>query len=111
MDKNVIMLVLSEYIQLLLTEYFSVGLLVFCFSSYWSVFFTSIVDVDIEKLIPTLLTGKICFNIKVLCLCLSICDNFPFGLSFYLFIISFRRISPELTSATNPPLFAEEDWP
>ena len=22
-----------------------------------------------------------------------------------------RKISPELTSATNPPLFAEEDWP
>ena len=22
-----------------------------------------------------------------------------------------RRISPELTSAANPPLFAEEDWP
>ena len=22
-----------------------------------------------------------------------------------------RRISPELTSTANPPLFAEEDWP
>ena len=22
-----------------------------------------------------------------------------------------RKINPELTSATNPPLFAEEDWP
>ena len=22
-----------------------------------------------------------------------------------------RKISPELTSAANPPLFAEEDWP
>ena len=24
---------------------------------------------------------------------------------------SLRKISPELTSAANPPLFAEEDWP
>ena len=22
-----------------------------------------------------------------------------------------RKISPELTSAANPPLFADEDWP
>ena len=22
-----------------------------------------------------------------------------------------RKISPEITSAANPPLFAEEDWP
>ena len=28
---------------------------------------------------------------------------------FCLFVL--RKISPELTSATNPPLFAEEDWP
>ena len=28
---------------------------------------------------------------------------------FYLFIL--RKVSPELTSAANPPLFAEEDWP
>ena len=35
------------------------------------------------------------------------------GLSFYVFIYLFlRKISPELTSAANPPpLFAEEDWP
>ena len=26
----------------------------------------------------------------------------------YLFL---RKIRPELTSAVNPPLFAEEDWP
>ena len=25
--------------------------------------------------------------------------------------LSLRKISPELTSAANPPLFAEEDWP
>ena len=30
---------------------------------------------------------------------------------FILFFISLRKISPELTSAANPPLFAEEDWP
>ena len=30
---------------------------------------------------------------------------------FYLFIYFLRKISPELISATNPPLFAEEDWP
>ena len=31
----------------------------------------------------------------------------------YLFILLLflRKISPELTSAANPPLFAEEDWP
>ena len=28
-----------------------------------------------------------------------------------LIIFFLRKISPELTSATNPPLFAEEDWP
>ena len=28
----------------------------------------------------------------------------------YLFIY-LRKISPELTSAANPPLFADEDWP
>ena len=26
-------------------------------------------------------------------------------------ILFLRKINPELTSATNPPLFAEEDWP
>ena len=31
-------------------------------------------------------------------------------LPFYLFIFS-RKISPQLTAAVNPPLFAEEDWP
>ena len=31
--------------------------------------------------------------------------------SFVLFLFLFRKISPELTSTTNPPLFAEEDWP
>ena len=31
-----------------------------------------------------------------------------FLVSFVLFL---RTISPELTSAANPPLFAEEDWP
>ena len=28
---------------------------------------------------------------------------------FFFFFL--RKISPELTAATNPPLFAEEDWP
>ena len=27
------------------------------------------------------------------------------------FYFLLREISPELTSAANPPLFAEEDWP
>ena len=27
------------------------------------------------------------------------------------FCFFLRKISPELTSAANPPLFAEEDWP
>ena len=36
-------------------------------------------------------------------------DKFLF---IYLFIYLFlRKMSRELTSATNPPLFAEEDWP
>ena len=34
---------------------------------------------------------------------------FVFKLFIYLFIL--RKISPELTSASNPPLFAEVDWP
>ena len=34
---------------------------------------------------------------------------FAFACGFiYLFL---RKISPELTFAANPPLFAEEDWP
>ena len=33
----------------------------------------------------------------------------PINARFFFF--SLRKISPELTSATNPPLFAEEDWP
>ena len=28
----------------------------------------------------------------------------------YFFVFFWRKISPELTLATNPPLFAEEDW-
>ena len=27
------------------------------------------------------------------------------------FLFFLRKISPELTSAANPPLYAEEDWP
>ena len=43
--------------------------------------------------------------------CSTIWFNFLFfgGLFYYYFFL--RKISPELTSATNPPLFAEEDWP
>ena len=37
------------------------------------------------------------------CVSVSKCPLFSF-----LFL---RKISPELTSAANPPLFAEEDWP
>ena len=35
------------------------------------------------------------------------------GSCFFVFFVFFflRKISPELISATNPPLFAEEDWP
>ena len=29
----------------------------------------------------------------------------------YVLFFFMWKISPELTSATNPPLFAEEDWP
>ena len=36
--------------------------------------------------------------------------GFKFGSFIYLFIY-LRKISPELTSAANPPFFAEEDWP
>ena len=45
----------------------------------------------------------------------SLRKNVPKG--FHTYIVSkkiggffFGKISPELTSATNPPLFAEEDW-
>ena len=34
---------------------------------------------------------------------------FPKQVFIYLFFP--RKISPELTSAANPPRFAEEDWP
>ena len=34
-----------------------------------------------------------------------------FLLFFFVFVFFFRKISPELTSAANPPLFAEEGWP
>ena len=30
---------------------------------------------------------------------------------FFVFWDFLRKVSPELTSAINPPLFAEEDWP
>ena len=30
---------------------------------------------------------------------------------FVFFVFFLRKISPELSSAANPPLFAEEDWP
>ena len=32
-----------------------------------------------------------------------------FGSGHFFFFL--RKISPELTSTANPPLFAEEDWP
>ena len=37
----------------------------------------------------------------------------PFSPSsiFFVFFCFLRQISPKLTSAANPPLFAEEDWP
>ena len=34
-----------------------------------------------------------------------------FSFFFFFFLFFLRKISPELTSAANPPLFAEEDWP
>ena len=43
-----------------------------------------------------------------------IMDSFGFGFGgvFLVFCFVFlKKISPELTSAANPPLFAEEDWP
>ena len=33
------------------------------------------------------------------------------GMQSLLFFSFLWKISPKLTSATNPPLFAEEDWP
>ena len=36
------------------------------------------------------------------------CERFK-SLAFFFFFL--RKISPELTSTINPPLFAEEDWP
>ena len=31
--------------------------------------------------------------------------------AFFFFFFLLKKISPELTSTANPPLFAEEDWP
>ena len=37
------------------------------------------------------------------------CSTYPIPDQFFFFFL--KKISPELTSAANPPLFAEEDWP
>ena len=37
--------------------------------------------------------------------------GFFFIIIIYFLFIFLRKISPELTSAANPPLLAEEDWP
>ena len=39
-----------------------------------------------------------------------LCNNQYLALWMSLFVF-LRKISPELTSASNPPLFVEEDWP
>ena len=40
-------------------------------------------------------------------------NNVGSSLVLFFFFLSFflRKISPELTSATKPPLYAEEAWP
>ena len=40
-----------------------------------------------------------------------VCLNSVLSLSFFSFFFFLRKISPELTSAANPSLFHEEDWP
>ena len=35
-------------------------------------------------------------------------DNVNNNYNYYFFL---RKLSPEITSAANPPVFAEEDWP
>ena len=46
-------------------------------------------------------------------ICIYIENNEFTLISFFLsfFFLGGGEISPELTSAANPPLFAEEDWP
>ena len=38
-------------------------------------------------------------------------EDITVGFFVFCFLFFLRKISPELTSAANPPLFAEEDWP
>ena len=47
-------------------------------------------------------------NIKVL---VTLKLHFTISYFFFKEIFFLRKISPELTSATNPPLFAEEEQP
>ena len=44
--------------------------------------------------------------------CNHLCSALGQGVGFHMRTFFFlRKISPELTSAANPPLFAEKDWP
>ena len=58
----------------------------------------------------------ILISVVVTCVCacvhsstLTIYALYGLGVIYNFFFL--RKISPELTSAANPPLFAEEDWP
>ena len=48
------------------------------------------------------------FGVRVIMLALR---NELGSKSFFVCFLFLRKLSPELTSAANPPLFAEEDWP
>ena len=41
------------------------------------------------------------------CVCVCVCVRMYLGSKIFFFL---RKIRPELTSAANPPRFAEEDW-
>ena len=52
-----------------------------------------------------------CFILSMNCSLLSSRVFWCILLHFFLLFFFLRKISPELTSAANPPRFVEEDWP
>ena len=87
--------------------YLSLLFIYFCLECSWVPFPPS--DLPNWPLIssPSLLWGALWGQIPP-----ALCRHntvIPFFFFFFLFFL--RKISPELISPTNPPLFAEEDWP
>lgn len=105
MSKTIIILVLSDYVQLPLIEYFSIGFFCLLFFFLLQCFafnnFMSIVNFYTEKLI--LITSRTCksfLSLKTLPLHLLICYNFIPGLSFYCLIL-FTKTCLDIWNSKN----------